>query len=342
MKLPSSMRVLFIGDIVGKSGRNALSEHLPFLREKYHYDMLIVNGENSAHGKGITEKIYNSLVDMGADCVTLGNHAFAKENIYDFIDRADRLVRPENMEPRNVGSSARIIRYHDKKIGIYNIYGNVYMDNATATPFETMEQMMEKYPCDIRIVDFHRETTGEKYTFLHGFYESCAMIVGTHTHVQTADEQIYKGCAFICDVGMCGAYDSVLGRDSDEVVATARTGIRTRYVVSQNKGMVCGVVVDIDLDSGRAESIERIQLLPNIEKQNVHAIMNTKERRSEVKMPVEVNKDLCIGCGACVDVCPVGALQLGEEDGKAESDENICIDCGACMGTCPMEAIGQK
>ena len=262
MKLPSSMRVLFVGDIVGKSGRNALNEHLPFLREKYQYDLLIINGENAAHGKGITQKIYNSFMEIGADCVTLGNHAFAKDNIYTFIDHADRLIRPENMDPRNVGRSVKILKYRGKKIGIFNIYGNVFMDNANGTPFETMERLIENNPCDIRIVDFHGETTGEKYTFLHGFYDRCALIVGTHTHVQTADRQVYKGCGFICDVGMCGAYDSVLGRDSEEVVETARTGIRTRYQVSSNEGMVCAVVADIDNESGRCVNIERIQLLP--------------------------------------------------------------------------------
>lgn len=262
MKSPSSMRVLFIGDIVGKSGRNALAEHLPFLKEKYGYDLLILNGENAAHGKGITSKIYNSFVELGADCVTLGNHAFAKDNIYTFIDRADRLIRPYNMSPMNVGRSVKILKHEGKKIGVFNIYGNAFMENYTLTPFESMDLLMQENPCDIRIVDFHGETTGEKYAFLHGYYDKTSLIVGTHTHVQTADEQIYNGCRFICDVGMTGAYDSVLGRDSEEVVETNRTGIRTRYQVSRNPGMLSAVWVDIDLETGRAVGIERIQLLP--------------------------------------------------------------------------------
>ena len=260
------MRVLFVGDVVGKSGRNALAKHLPFLKEKYGYDLLIINGENAAHGKGITSKIYNSFLEMGANYVTLGNHAFAKDNSYTFIDRADKLVRPANMNPLNVGRSVMIIKYQGKKIGVFNLYGNVFMENANGMPFETMDRLMEQYPCDIRIVDFHGETTGEKYAFLHGYYDKAAMIVGTHTHVQTADEQIYRGCAFISDVGMTGAYDSVLGRDSEEVVTSNRTGIKTRYQVSENEGMVSRVCVDISLEDGRAYNIERIQLLPNIEK----------------------------------------------------------------------------
>ena len=256
------MKVLFIGDIVGKSGRNALFEHLPFLKEKYDYDMLIVNGENSAHGKGITRKIYDSLIDAGVNCVTLGNHAFSKDNIYTFIDDAEYLIRPYNMEPMNVGNACKIFFYGDKKVGVYNIYGTVFMDKSTMSPFEAMDLLLQKYRCDIKIVDFHGEATSEKYAFMNYFKDQVQMIVGTHTHVQTADEAIYGNCAFICDAGMCGPVDSIIGRDSEEVLDRLVNGTNTRYTVSDNPGMVCGVIVEIDENAGKAVSIERIRILP--------------------------------------------------------------------------------
>ena len=256
------IRVLFIGDIVGKSGRTALSERLPFLKQKYQYDLLIINGENSAHGKGITRKIYDSFIDLGADCVTLGNHAFSKSMVMDFIEDADSLIRPYNMEPLNIGKPCKIIDWQGYKIGIYNIYGNIFMDNATSSPFYAMEALLKKYPSDIRIVDIHAETTGEKYTFMQYFRDEIQMIVGTHTHIQTADEQIMGKCAFISDVGMTGAYDSVLGRDTDEVIHRMVYLENTRYTISENPAMLCGVCVDIDLERKQAVHIERIQLRP--------------------------------------------------------------------------------
>ncbi|MBR0385756.1 MAG: TIGR00282 family metallophosphoesterase [Erysipelotrichaceae bacterium] len=256
------MKVLFIGDIVGKSGRNALFEHLPFLREKYQYDLLIINGENSAHGKGITRKIYDSLVEAGADCITMGNHTFSKDNIMTFIDEADRMIRPANMEPENVGKPARIITWKGIRVGIYNVYGTVFMDKATSDPFETMKKLLKEYPSDIRIVDFHGEATSEKYAFMECFKNEVQMIVGTHTHIQTADESIHNGCAFICDVGMTGAYESILGRDTEEVLDHLLNHNNTRYTVSENPGMVCGVIADIDTENKCAVSIERIRILP--------------------------------------------------------------------------------
>ena len=262
MKLLSSMRVLFIGDIVGKSGRNALFEHLPFLKEKYSYDLLIVNGENSAHGKGITKKIYESFIKAGVDCVTLGNHAFSKDTIYSFIEDADKLIRPANMNPQDIGKPVLLLDYEGCKVGIFNIYGSVFMDNVSANPFKTMEELISKYPCDIRIVDFHGEATSEKYAFMHYFKKDVQMIVGTHTHIQTADEAIHGNCAFICDVGMTGAYESVLGRDTYEVINMFYNETTSRYTVSENAGMLCGVVVDIDLQNRKAVRIERIQIKP--------------------------------------------------------------------------------
>ncbi|MGI6608142.1 MAG: TIGR00282 family metallophosphoesterase [Erysipelotrichaceae bacterium] len=256
------LRVLFVGDIVGKQGRKALSKHLPFLKEKYHYDLLIVNGENSAHGKGITRKIYDFFINLGVDCITMGNHTFSKDNIYTFIGNADKLIRPANLEPENFGKACHIIDFNNKKVGIFNVCGTIFMENITKTPFEAFEKLLEKYPCDIKIVDLHAEATSEKYAFMQYFKQEVQMIVGTHTHIQTADEAIFDNCAFICDVGMTGPYNSVLGRDTDEVLASMIDKIKTRYTISDEEAILSAIVADIDLSNSKAVKIERIQIRP--------------------------------------------------------------------------------
>ncbi len=256
------MKVLFIGDIVGAAGRNAFFQQLPFLRNEYPHDILIVNGENSAHGKGITRKIYNSFVDAKVDCITMGNHTFSKNDILDFIDEAEILIRPANMEPEEYGKPARIIDVNGTKVGIYNVYGTIFMDRFTEDPFITMEKLFERYPSDVAIIDIHGEATSEKYAFMRCFKDRAAMIVGTHTHIQTADEDVIDGCAFICDVGMCGPYDSVLGRDNDEVINMMKNHVTSRYTVSTNPAVLCAVYVEIDDETHRATSIRRIQIRP--------------------------------------------------------------------------------
>ncbi len=256
------LRVLFVGDIVGKQGRKALSKHLPFLKDKYNYDLLIINGENSAHGKGITKKIYDYFINLGVDCITMGNHTFSKDNIYTFIAEAEKLIRPANLEPENFGKAVHIIEYEGKKIGIFNICGSIFMENTTKTPFEAFETLLKKYPCDIKIVDLHAEATSEKYAFMQHFKHEVQMIVGTHTHIQTADEAIFDNCAFICDVGMTGPYDSVLGRDTDEVLLSMIEKIKTRYTISNEEAIFSAVVVDIDINESKAINIERIQIRP--------------------------------------------------------------------------------
>ncbi len=258
------MRVLFVGDIVGRPGRMMLESSLPALREEYGYDLMIVNGENAAHGKGITRKIYDFLVDLGADCITLGNHAFSKDNILTFIDSAERLIRPANMEPVGIGRSARIIQWQGYSIGVFNIYGSVFMDQVSESPFTAFERLMKENPCDIRIVDFHGEASGEKYLFMEYFKDKCQLIAGTHTHVQTADEAIHEGCAFICDIGMTGPYHSIIGRYIDELIASNVRLEPTRYTVAEGEGMLSAIICDIDLSKKEATAIRRIQIRPDL------------------------------------------------------------------------------
>lgn len=261
------LRVLFIGDIVGRAGRTVFLEKLPALKDKWQYDLLIVNGENSAHGKGITSKIYQQFIQAGVDCVTLGNHAFSKDNIYSFIDEAPALIRPANMIPAGVGKPALVLNRNGVRIGIYNLYGNIFMDQTNGDPYSTMDKLLQDYPSDIRIVDLHAEATSEKYLFMNCFAGTVQMIVGTHTHIQTADEDIFNGTAFICDVGMTGPYRSILGRDTDEVKRHIIDQQPTRYTISENEAMLCGVVVDIDTQSGQAVYIKRLQLRPEHDRQ---------------------------------------------------------------------------
>ena len=256
------MKVLFIGDIVGKRGREALIAHLPMLKEKYAPDFIIANGENSAHGKGITKKIYNQYLSMGIDMITMGNHTFSNDNLMTFIDQADRLVCPANRDTDKPGTPVRYLDYKGKKVGVYNLVGEIFMDSVEESPLPAMERLLKYYPADIHIVDFHAEATGEKAIFLHYFYDKVEMIVGTHTHIQTADECIFKGCAFISDVGMCGGYDSIIGKDADEVLERVTTGRHTHFVPADTPAVFSAVFVTFNDETNRAESIERIQIRP--------------------------------------------------------------------------------
>ncbi len=254
------MKILFVGDVVGSVGRQMVVSTIPALRKEKQIDLVICNGENSAHGKGITRKIYNQLLNAGVDVVTMGNHTFSKNDLLTFIDEADRLVRPMNMEPTEPGRSTCVVDVCGKKVAVSNLSGEVFMNNITDSPFLCMEEILEDYEdCDLHVVDFHGEATSEKIAFTYNFASQLAAVVGTHTHVQTADERIVDGCAAITDLGMCGPYNSVLGRDVNEVLAKFN-GEKTRYTMASGPGIFCGLVVTIDDLSNRAIAVERIQI----------------------------------------------------------------------------------
>lgn len=256
------MKILFIGDIVGSVGREVVRTHLPFLKERYELDLVIANGENAAHGKGITAKIYRQLVNMGIDMITMGNHTFAKNDLLTFIDSADHLVRPANLEPRRYGKATRVLTLKGKKIAVSNVCGEVFMNGVIASPFGCMREILDTVDADIHLVDFHGEATSEKIAFAYAFAGEVAAVVGTHTHVQTADERVIEGTAAISDLGMCGAYRSVLGRDVEEILARFVHGEKTRYTIAEGAGIFCGAIVTIDEESNQATAIERIQIRP--------------------------------------------------------------------------------
>jgi metallophosphoesterase (TIGR00282 family) len=256
------MKILFIGDIVGKAGRAAVYARLALLKKEYSIDFTIVNGENIAHGKGITEKLYNELVEKGVDAITLGNHAYSKADVLSFIDHSKSLIRPINMYPNEFGCGVRDFYVKGKTIRIINLIGSVFMDKVIESPFEAMKKLHKTNTDKIVIVDLHAEATSEKLAFAYQFKNECSAVIGTHTHVQTADEQLIDGCAFISDVGMCGSFKSIIGRDIDEVLEKFNGNSMTRFTVSENPAQVCAVVIDIDDKTLRATSIKRLQFRP--------------------------------------------------------------------------------
>ncbi|MEG0329571.1 MAG: TIGR00282 family metallophosphoesterase [Longicatena sp.] len=257
------MNILCIGDIVGSVGRSVVREQLPALKEKYQIDLVVANGENAAHGKGITRKIYNQLLSYGIDVIAMGNHTFSKNDIYQFIDEADKMVRPANMDPVEYGQHTLVVDVNGKRVAISNLSGEVWMNNVIDSPFFCMEDILQDVEADIHIVDFHGEVTSEKIAFTYQFASRVQIVVGTHTHVQTADERIVYGCAAISDLGMCGAYTSVLGRDVEEILTRFTSDEKTKFKIAEGPGIFCGVVVTIDETTNRATHIERIQIRPN-------------------------------------------------------------------------------
>ncbi len=256
------MKILFIGDVVGAIGREMVMKYVPILKDSHGLDLVIANGENSAHGKGITKKIYDQLIQAGVDVITMGNHTFSKNDIYTFIDEADRLVRPMNMEPTEYGKSTCIINVKGKNVAVSNVCGEVFMHNVIDSPFACMEDILEASDAHIHVVDFHGEATSEKIAFAYRFAGEIQAVVGTHTHVQTADERIIQGTATITDLGMCGAYESVLGRDIDEILTRFTTNEKTKYKLASGPGIFCGAIVTIDDISNQATHIERIRICP--------------------------------------------------------------------------------
>ena len=254
------MKILFVGDIVSRPGRKVLNENLQKLKEDYAIDFTIVNAENAAHGKGLTPKIFNQIINFGVDAITLGNHAYAKEEIFEIIND-EKIVRPINLTTSKMGKGLRTFKVLNKTILIGNVCGEAFMHNIDPSPFLASQKFIETQ-ADIKIIDFHGEATAEKIAYMHYFKNDFSAILGTHTHVQTADEDVFNGCAYISDVGMTGPYESVIGRDIDEVVSRFVENKETYYKVSKNEAVLCAVVVEIDDITNKAINIERIQIRP--------------------------------------------------------------------------------
>jgi len=256
------MRVLMVGDVVGKPGRMLLQEQIPLLKSQYKADFIIVNGENSAAGIGITPDIAQSMLRSPIDVVTLGNHAWGKRDIYPFLDEEARLLRPANYPPGAPGQGYGVFPCAAGSVGVVALQGRVFMEPVD-DPFRAIDSILEELVRKTKVVfiDFHAEATSEKMAF--GWYVDgrASAVVGTHTHIQTADERILPGgTAYLTDVGMTGPVDSVIGMRCDIVLPKFTSGLPARFEVADGEAQLCGVLVDIDVATGRATSIQRIQV----------------------------------------------------------------------------------
>jgi 2',3'-cyclic-nucleotide 2'-phosphodiesterase len=256
-------QILFLGDVVGKSGRRAVQEWLPSLQDQYKPLFTIINGENSAGGVGITAEISREFFAWGADVITLGNHAFNKRDIGTYMASEPRLIRPNNMAVGVPGTGITRVEKAGIKLAVMNLCGRVSMDPQYNDPFAEIERADKVIETPHRFLDFHAEATSEKIAMGYHCEGRFSAVVGTHTHVQTADETVLEGgTAYITDVGMCGPSNSVLGMNRDVILRRFKTGLPEKFEVSDEPGVICGVVIGVESDTGRAVSIERIRRGP--------------------------------------------------------------------------------
>jgi len=260
------MRLLFIGDVVGRAGRRAVCEALPDLRARYAIDFAIVNGENAAGGFGITEQIFHDLRDAGADVVTTGNHVWDQRETLVYIDRQDRLLRPVNFPPGTPGHGAGLFEAKNgAQVLVLNVMGRLFMNDLDC-PFQALDRELEactlKTATDAIFIDFHAEATSEKAAAAHHVDGRASALIGTHTHVPTADAQVLPGgTAFLSDAGMSGDYNSVIGMEPDEPVSRFIRQIPgSRFAPAMGPATVCGVGVDIDDATGLARDIAPVRL----------------------------------------------------------------------------------
>ena len=254
------MKVLAVGDIVGESGVRKLKEELPKIRQEENIDFVIVNAENSAGGMGITTKIFNELKEMKIDVITMGNHTWGKKDIFSFIN-SDNIIRPANYPAMVPGKGYNIYTCKDKKICVANLIGRTDMGVLTENPFLKMKEILNKVKSnvDIIIVDFHAEATAEKIAMGYYLDGKVTAVFGTHTHVQTADEQILeKGTAYITDIGMTGPKKSVIGMDVDVSIKRFESSLPERYKLADGDCFLNACVFDINEENCRVNKIKRI------------------------------------------------------------------------------------
>lgn len=259
------MKILFIGDIVGNPGRRAVTEYLKEQNRlpEGSYDFIIANGENAAGGKGLTFEIVDQLLAAGVSAITTGNHVWAVKEILDFIDTTPQLIRPANYPMDVPGRGYTIVssKDGDVRLAVINLAGQIFM-NRYSNPFHALDSILAevKNETPYVILDFHAEATSEKIAMGWHADGKVGAVIGTHTHVQTADERILpKGTAYISDVGMTGPYDSVIGSRIDQVIESFLTLMPARFGVAKDNIKLCGVEVELDDETGSAVSIDRIQ-----------------------------------------------------------------------------------
>lgn len=258
------MRILFFGDVVGRPGREALSVALPELVRKNKIDFVIANGENATHGKGLIAKHYDFLREAGVDCLTLGNHYANRDQIFSYIDEADRLVRPLNILAPIGGAGTRLVSKNGVSIRVTNVLGTAFMKEEVADPYLALKEVIDAHPLEeaIHIVDFHGEATGEKICHALAFDGKISAMIGTHTHVQTNDAKILPlGSGFISDAGMCGAYHSVLGFEPASVMKRLLFGSKSIFTIDvADERLINAVIIDVDDVTHLTRKIEAISI----------------------------------------------------------------------------------
>ncbi|MEO6435258.1 MAG: TIGR00282 family metallophosphoesterase [Tepidisphaeraceae bacterium] len=258
------IRILTIGDIVGRPGRQVVHAKLPTLVREKKVDLVIANAENIAGGSGITQNLFHKIRSYGIDVVTLGDHIYKKQDIVPTLQASERIVRPANLSIHAAGRPFTCVTTNSGvNVCVFSILGRIYMNLPSDDPFAAANRVLDQMPANVRVTvcDFHAEASSEKVAMGHWLDGRVSVIFGTHTHVPTADAKILPGgSAFITDVGMCGPYDSVLGRRKDRVLKFMTTNMPFPFDVATGDVRMCGLLSEIDAETGRAISTERIEV----------------------------------------------------------------------------------
>ena len=260
-RIDNYMKILAVGDVIGTVGKNMLKEYLAKIKEENQIDFTIVNGENSADGLGITKIDLDEIYKYGADAVTLGNHTWAKRDIFKFIDHETKLIRPANYNEGVPGKGYQIFSVNNKKIAVISLIGRVDIDVLSENPFLKVQKIISKIrkEIDIIVVDFHAEATAEKIAMGYFLDGKANILFGTHTHVQTADEKVLnKGLGYITDIGMTGPKHSVIGMEVDIAIKRFTTGLPERYKMALGDGIFNGCIFEINDKNNQIEKVNRI------------------------------------------------------------------------------------
>ena len=258
-----ALRILFIADVVGAPGRGALDARLKGLRDELAVDVCVINGENAADGIGITPRLADQLLAMGADAITLGNHAFRRTEIGPYLDASDRVVRPANTSKNTPGRGLALVPVaNGSSLAVINVLGSLFLHPATSM-FEVIDDLVEeaRRATPLVLVDAHAEATSEKAALARWLDGRVTAVVGTHTHVQTSDAYVLpRGTAFITDAGMTGPHDSVIGVEAELAIRRMRTGLPVRFATAQGGVRIEGALIECDAETGKASSIEAVRV----------------------------------------------------------------------------------
>jgi len=257
-------RILALGDIVGRPGRQAVHRKLPALVRERGVDLVVANAENIAGGSGITQNLFHKLRSYGVDVVTLGDHVYKKLEITPTLETSERILRPANLSSHAAGRAFTVVTTNSGvSVGVFCLLGRIYMNLPADDPFAAADRVLEQIPRSVKVCvcDMHAEASSEKVAMGHWLDGRCSFVVGTHTHIPTADAKVLPGgTAYISDLGMTGPYDSVLGRRKDRVVKFMTTNMPQSFDVATGDVRLCGALAEIDAETGRAISVQRIEV----------------------------------------------------------------------------------